>query len=399
MGILLRCHSIPEIDTIDVYLRHGGYQALAKAVRLGPREIVEQVRKSGLRGRGGAGFPTATKWDAVLSQERKPHYLICNIAEGEPGSFKDRELVKNPHMVLESTAIAAFAVGAEKAFLFLRGIFAEEEESLKRALIAARNHKFLGNDGMLKVELVIHCGEDSYIAGEETAMIESLEGKPAIPRVKPPRPHDYGLWECPTVVNNVETLCNTIPILMQGSETFRKLGTKESPGSKLFCLSGQIRKPGVYECPLGIQLSTLLNDFGGGPLPGRRFIAIFPGGPSTPIVPVELDPFMDFENLQKVGSHLGTGGVIVIDDSSDLRQVAVQTLSFFMRESCGVCPPCFIGTQELHKLFQVQRSDVLKIREFCEMMKYRGQCAHSRAAALTSLSFLNQFPQVFGTNV
>jgi NADH-quinone oxidoreductase subunit F len=395
--MLLRCHSIPEIDAIDVYLRHGGYQAITKAARLGPRELIKQVRKSGLRGRGGAGFPTATKWDAVLSQEKKPHYFICNIAEGEPGSFKDRELIKNPHMVLESTAIAAFATGAEKAFLYLRGIFSEEEASLKRASIAARNHKFVGKDGMLPVELVIHRGEDSYIAGEETAMIESLEGKPAIPRVKPPRPHESGLWECPTVVNNVETICNIIPILMQGPEGFRKLGTPDSPGTKLFCLSGQIRKPGVYECPLGIQLSTLLNDVGGGPLPGRKFVAIFPGGPSTPIVPVDLDPAMDFESLQKVGSHLGTGGVIVIDDSSDLRQIAVQTLSFFMRESCGVCPPCFIGTQELHKLFQVQRSDILKIREFCEMMKYRGQCAHSRAAALTSLSFLDQFPQIFNT--
>jgi NADH-quinone oxidoreductase subunit F len=393
--ILLLCHSIPEIDTIDVYLRHGGYQAIAKAARLGPRQIVEQVRKSGLRGRGGAGFPTASKWDAVLSQEKKPHYFICNIAEGEPGSFKDRELTKNPHMVLESTAIAAFATGAEKAFLFLRGIFSEEEASLKRALIAARNHRFVGKDGMLPVELVIHRGEDSYIAGEETAMIEALEGKPAIPRVKPPRPHESGLWECPTVVNNVETICNVIPILMQGPGSFRKLGTPDSPGTKLFCLSGQIRKPGVYECPLGIQLSTLLHDVGGGPLPGRKFVAIFPGGPSTPIVPVELDPAMDFEGLQKVGSHLGTGGVIVIDDSSDLRQIAAQTLAFFMRESCGVCPPCFIGTQELHKLFQMQHSDILKIREFCEMMKYRGQCAHSRAAALTSLSFLNQFPQIF----
>jgi NADH-quinone oxidoreductase subunit F len=364
---------------------------------LGQRELIEQVRKSGLRGRGGAGFPTATKWDAVLSQEKKPHYFICNIAEGEPGSFKDRELIKNPHMVLEATAIAAFATGAEKAFLYLRGIFSQEEASLKRASIAARNHKFVGKDGMLPVEMVIHRGEDSYIAGEETAMIESLEGKPAIPRVKPPRPHESGLWECPTGVNNVETICNVIPILMRGPENFRKLGTPDSPGTKLFCLSGQIRKPGVYECPLGIQLSTLLNDVGGGPLPGRKFVAIFPGGPSTPVVPVELDPAMDFESLQKVGSHLGTGGVIVIDDSSDLRQIAVQTLSFFMRESCGVCPPCFIGTQELHKLFQIQRSDILKIREFCEMMKYRGQCAHSRAAALTSLSFLDKFPQIFNT--
>lgn len=390
--VLLRYLKIPEIERIEIYLRHGGYQALSKAARLGPESVLEMIEQSGLRGRGGAGFPTARKWRAVQSQERKPHYFICNIAEGEPGSFKDRSLTKNPHMVLEATAIAALAVGAEKAFIYLRGLYSEEELLLKHALIQARNRH------LLLVEIIIHRGEDSYVAGEETAMIESLEGKRAIPRVKPPRPHEFGLWEAPTVINNVETICNAIPILLQGPDSFRKWGTPESPGTKLFCLSGQIRKPGLYECPLGIQLSVLLNEVGGGPLPDRRFVAVFPGGPSTPIVPYDLDPPMDFEGLQTAGSQLGTGGVIVIDDSANLAEVAVETLSFFMRESCGACPPCTMGTAELHKLFQSQSSNrILKIREFCEMMKYRGQCAHSRAAALTSLSFLSQFPQVFNS--
>jgi NADH-quinone oxidoreductase subunit F len=388
--VLLRYHSVPEIERIDVYQRFGGYQALQKAIRIGPDAVIQSVEKSGLRGRGGAGFPTARKWRAVQSQDRKPHYFICNIAEGEPGSFKDRELTKNPHMVLEATAIASLAIGAEKAFVYLRGLYSEEERLLKQALIHARNSK------LLPVEIVIHRGEDTYVVGEETAMMESLEGKRAIPRVKPPRPHESGLWECPTVINNVETICNVIPILLDGPESFRKWGTSESPGTKLFCLSGQIAKPGLYECPLGIPLSTLLNKVGGGALPGRNFVAIFPGGPSTPIVPFELNPTMDFEGLEKAGSHLGTGGVIVIDDSADLAQVAIETLSFFMRESCGACPPCTMGTSELHKLFQSDAPDrILKIREFCEMMKYRGQCGHSRAAALTSLSFLSRFPQVF----
>ncbi len=393
--ILLRSHNIPDIEMIEVYQRQGGYQAAAKAARLGPEQMILLVQESGLRGRGGAGFPTGSKWEAVHRQEKKPHYFICNIAEGEPGSFKDRELLKNPHMVLESAAITAFTIGAEKAFLYLRGIFTKEEERLKRALIAARSRKLLGKDGILDIDIVIHRGEDSYIAGEETAMIESLEGKPAIPRVKPPRPHQEGLWECPTLVNNVETICNIIPILMHGTETFRKYGTAESPGTKLFCLSGQIQRPGVYEYPLGTKLSVLLHEAGGGPLPGRQFVAIFPGGPSTPIVRIEADPCMDFEGLHDAGSHLGTGGVIVIDDSADIHKVAEETLSFFMRESCGVCPPCSLGTKELYKIFSMQRPDILKIQEFCEMMKYRGQCAHSRAAALTSLSFLNQFPQIF----
>lgn len=393
--VLLKLHQIPDIASIDVYRKHGGYEALNKAAAMSPDQILEMVQASGLRGRGGAGYATGLKWEAVSKQTGKPHYFICNVAEGEPGSFKDRELLKNPHMVLESTAIAAFATGAEQAFLYLRGIFVQEEERLKRALRDATKAKLLGPGGILNVNLVIHRGEDSYIAGEETAMIESLEGKPAIPRVKPPRPHQEGLWESPTVVNNVETICNLIPILREGPQAFRKFGTRESPGTKLFCLSGQIQRPGVYEYPLGTKLSVLLNEAGEGPLPGRNFVAVFPGGPSTPILPVQVDPQMDFEHLAAAGTHLGTGGIIVIDDSSDLRKIAAETLSFFMRESCGVCPPCSLGTTQLHTLFAAERMDILKIQEFCEMMKYRGQCAHSRAAALTSLSFLNQFPQVF----
>jgi NADH-quinone oxidoreductase subunit F len=388
--LLLRYHNVPEIARLEVYLRLGGYQALNKAKRLGTEGIIGLVERAGLRGRGGAGYPTAKKWRAVQAQERKPHYFICNIAEGEPGSFKDRELTKNPHLVLESTAIAALATGSEKAFIYLRGLYVQEEQILKQALVQARNQR------LLPVEIVIHRGEDTYIAGEETAMIESLEGKRAIPRVKPPRPYESGLWDSPTVVNNVETICNVITILLQGPEAFRKFGTPESPGTKLFCLSGHISKPGVYECPLGVPLSTLLEECGGGPLPGRSFVAIFPGGMSTPIVPYSSNPAMSFEGLEAAGSHLGTGGVIVMDDTADLKKVAIETLSFFARESCGACPPCVMGTKELHQLFQSNAPDrILKIREFCEMMRYRGQCAHSRAAALTSLSFLAQFPQVF----
>ena len=387
--VLLRYHNVPEIETLDVYMRHGGYQALKKAALMTPDAVVDLVEDSGLRGRGGAGFPTATKWRAVLRQERMPHYFVCNAAEGEPGSFKDRELLKNPHMVLESTAIAAVATRSEKAFIYLRGIFQEEEKRLKRALVAARNQNLLPG-----VEILVHRGEDSYIAGEETAMLESLEGKPAIPRVKPPRPHEEGLWESPTVINNVETICNVIPILLHGPESFRKTGTAKSPGTKLFSISGQISLPGVYECALGIQLSDLLQ-VAGGPLPDRKFLAVFPGGPSTPIVPYAINPTMDFEGLQQAGSHLGTGGVIVMDDSADLRKIASQTMQFFMNECCGACPPCSIGTAELHKHFEMNRLDILKIQEFYEMMKHRGQCAHCRAAAQTSVSFLNQFPQIF----
>src|SRR5262245_40787127 len=251
--VLLRLHEVPGVHKLDIYRKNQGYQALLKASGMTGEQIIRLVEESGLRGRGGSGFPTAKKWHAVAPQP-VPHYFVCNIAEGEPGSFKDHALLRNPHQILESTAISAYAVGAEKAFIYLRGSFRREEAILNQAYEEARRAKLLGPDGLIPVDLVIHRGEDSYIAGEETAMLESLEGKPAIPRTKPPRPTEWGLWGAPTVVNNVETICNIINIVLNGPAEFRKFGTLLSPGTKLFCLSGQIRKPGLYELPLGTPL-------------------------------------------------------------------------------------------------------------------------------------------------
>jgi NADH-quinone oxidoreductase subunit F len=401
-NVLLRLHQIPGIERLHVYRQNGGYEALFKAATWDPKKIIEMVEESGLRGRGGSGFPTGTKWRAVAYQENVPHYFVCNIAEGEPGCFKDRALLKNPHQVLESTAIAAYAIGAQKAFIYLRGSFRREEKILTYAHTQALEEKLLGLHGLLPVEVIVHRGEDSYIAGEETALLESLEGKAAIPRTKPPRPHEAGLWDAPTVVNNVETICNIIPIVLFDVAGFRKFGTAQSPGTKLFCLSGQIRRPGLYELPLGIRLSVLLNESGEGPLPDRRFVAVFPGGPSTAILPVEKDPALDFESLREAGTSLGTGGMIVLDNSSDMLKVALEVSDFFARESCGTCPPCKIGTSEIHRLFVEISKEVpekerllLKIKEFCEMMKFRGNCAHDRAAAFTILSLLERYRGVF----
>lgn len=400
--VLLRYHRTPGIESLDVYRRFGGYQAMAKAARMNREELISLVERSGLQGRGGAGYPAGAKLRATAQQPETPHYFICNIAEGEPGSFKDRELLKNPHQVLEATAITAYAAGAGKAFIYLRGAYQAEESLLRQAFVRATSAGLLGPRSPLPVDIVIHRGEDSYIAGEETALIESLEGKPAIPRSKPPRPSERGLFDMPTAVCNVETICNMIEIVLHGAESFRSNGTAESPGTKLFCLSGQISRPGLYELPLGIKLSVLLHDFGGGPLPGRKLVAVFPGGPSTPIVRVESDPDMSFEGLQKAGSRLGTGGVVVVDDSMDLRKLAVEVTSFFARESCGACPPCTMGTAQIHALLQEMSTDpssarqnLLKIREFCEMMKPRGSCAHGRAAAFTVQSLLEGFPNAF----
>lgn len=402
--VLLRFNATPGIETLDVYRRFGGYQALSKAARMRRAELLTLIEASGLRGRGGAGFPAGVKLRAVAQQPGDPRYFICNIAEGEPGSFKDRALLRNPHQVLEATAIAAHAAGAAKAFVYLRGAYREEESLLRQSMVHAIAAGLLGPRSSAPIEIVIHRGEDSYIAGEETALIESLEGKPAIPRSKPPRPYERGLFDQPTAVNNVETICNMIPIVLHGAESFRRYGTPESPGTKLFCLSGQIAKPGLYEAPLGIRLSTLLHELGGGPLPGRKLVAVFPGGPSTPAVAVERDPELSFEGLERVGSRLGTGGVVVVDDSTGIRELAAEVSGFFARESCGACPPCTIGTREVHTLLQqiaadprVAQQNILKIREFCEMMKPRGSCAHGKSAALTVQSLIEGFPESFSS--
>lgn len=402
--VLLRNHDTPGIETLEVYRRCGGYQALIKAANSDRNELLRLIEASGLRGRGGAGFPTGAKLRAVSEQPQKPRYFICNIAEGEPGSFKDRALLKNPHQALEATALAAHIAGAEQAFLYLRGAYAEEEKQLRRAHEEATEAGLLGPRSTLPVSIVIHRGEDSYIAGEETALIESLEGKPAIPRSKPPRPFERGLYDLPTAVCNIETICNIIPIILFGSQEFRKHGTAESPGTKLFCLSGQIARPGLYELPLGIRLSTLLYDIGGGPLPGRKLAAVFPGGPSTPIVPIDRDPELSFEGLEAAGSRLGTGGIVVVDDSTDIARLAVEVSAFFAQEACGACPPCVIGTREVHQLLKQiadhpasAKQNILKIQEFCEMMKPRGSCAHGKSAAFTVQSLLEGFPDAFSS--
>jgi NADH-quinone oxidoreductase subunit F len=386
-------HNVPHIEDLEVYRAHGGYSALLKASTMKDEEIISLVEQSGLQGRGGAGFPTGVKMRAVASQSRFPKYFVCNIAEGEPGSFKDHALLKNPHQVLEASAITAHAIGASQAYIYLRGTFFQEEKALSQALTQAEAAGLIGPNGSLKIQIIIHRGENSYIAGEETAMLESLEGKPAIPRTKPPRPFEHGLWDAPTLVSNVETICNTIGIVLYGSDTFRKSETK------LFCLSGQISKPGLYELPLGTKLSELLFEYGGGPLPGRNLIAVLPGGPSTPLLPVEPDIPLDFESVKKAGSHLGTGGMIVIDDSTTMLKLAENITGFFARETCRTCPPCTIGTEETHKIFQelsasnkITSEKIAKIRELCEMMKFRGNCAHNKSAAFSILKLLEQPP-------
>jgi NADH-quinone oxidoreductase subunit F len=347
--ILLKNVGTPGSQESDTYLSSGGYRALEKAIRtLPPDKIVEIVTKSELRGRGGAGFPTGLKWSFVSKDVPGPRYLCCNADEGEPGTFKDRVIMENdPHLLLEGIAISCYALSIQTAYIYVRGEFTLGAQRLTSAISAAEARGFLGesilgSDFNLRVR--VHRGGGSYICGEETALLESLEGKRGEPRLKPPFPASVGLYGRPTVINNVETLANLPSIVMNGPEWFASIGTKRNTGTKLFAVSGHVNKPGVYELPLGVRLRELLFEHAAGIRDGRKLKAVMPGGPSTPVVTSEhLDVALDFDSLAAIGTMLGSGAVIVMDDTTCMVQVALRLTRFYRHESCGQCTPCREG--------------------------------------------------------
>ena len=336
--VLLMNVDVPDGHLLATYLAGGGYQALAKALHQHtPDEIIDLVKQSNLRGRGGAGFPTGMKWSFVPKSADKPKYLCCNADEGEPGTFKDRIIMeRDPHQLLEGLAISAYAIGAETAYVYIRGEYALAIRRLEQAIAEAHARgylgpRILGSDFNFVVH--IHCGAGAYICGEETAMLDLLEGKRAQPRLKPPFPAVEGLYASPTVINNVETLACVPHIIARGPDWFRGIGPDKSPGPKLYCMSGQVRKPGLYELPMGIPLRELVQECAGGPLPGRKIKAVIPGGVSAPLIPASgLDVAMDFDSLAAAGSMLGSAGVIVIDDSACMVKVATRIIEFFHHE-------------------------------------------------------------------
>jgi NADH-quinone oxidoreductase subunit F len=347
--IVLRNRDIPNIDDIEVYIAHGGYEALKKALfELTPEEVGKIVSDSGLRGRGGAGFPAGRKW-AFLPRGVFPRYLVVNAAEGEPGTFKDREILEhNPHQLVEGIIITAYAIQAEVAYVYMRGEYLKAMAKLEMALQAARERGFLGPNILgtdVTVNIYVHREGGAYICGEETALLNSLEGYLGQPRVKPPFPAVEGLYGKPTIINNVETLTNVAPIVLNGADWYRQFGTEESPGTKIYSLSGHVRRPGNYELPMDITLRELIYEYGGG-VPGDREIkAVIPGGVSAPALTREhLDVTMDFNSLQAVGSMLGSGAVIVFDETVDMAWAAHRMMRFFSQESCGKCTPCREGT-------------------------------------------------------
>lgn len=355
--ILLRNTGIPRSETIDVYLGQGGYEALPKALEHTPAELIAMMKKSGLRGRGGAGFPTGLKWGFMPQDSTLPKYVCVNTDEGEPGTFKDRELVeKDPHQIIEGTVIASYAVGANRAYVYIRGEFFLGMKRWIKAIDDAYARGFLGKNILgsgFDLDLSVHRGAGAYICGEETAMLESLEGKRGEPRLKPPYPAQVGLFDCPTLVHNVETLANVPHIVLNGPEWYASIGTEKSTGPKIFCISGHVKRRGTYELPLGTPLREIIYEHAGGVIGDREIKAVIPGGASTPVLTKEhLDVGMDFESLEAVGSMLGTGAIIVLHDGTCMVDVARRLMRFFAHESCGHCTPCRVGTVRMLEILE-----------------------------------------------
>jgi NADH-quinone oxidoreductase subunit F len=351
--VLTRNINRPDSEKIATYLAHGGYAAVRRALtQHTPAELIDIVKRSGLRGRGGAGFPAGTKWGFMPQDPAIPKIVAVNTDEGEPGTFKDRYLVeRDPHQIIEGVIIASYAVGARQAFVYIRGEFLLGVKRWIKAIADAYEHGFLGKNILgagFDLDLSVHRGAGAYICGEETAMLESLEGKPGNPRQKPPYPAQVGLFGKPTLVHNIETLACIPHIVLRGPEWFASLGTSESKGPKLFCVSGHVNRPGNYELPLGTSLREIIYEHAGGIRMGRQLKAVIPGGASTPLLTADqVDVPMAFETLAQAGSQLGTGAIIVMDETTCMVQVARRLTKFFAHESCGRCVPCRIGSRRL----------------------------------------------------
>jgi NADH-quinone oxidoreductase subunit F len=347
--ILLKNIENPNSADIGEYEKVGGYRSLRKALEMQPKDIIEEVKRSGLRGRGGAGFPTGMKWAFASADPKTLKYLLCNADEGEPGTFKDRPILeKNPHLLIEGMVISGYAIGSEYGYIYLRGEYPSARNILNKAIDQAAQKGYLGDDVLgkgLKFHLSVHQGAGAYICGEETALIESLEGDRGQPRIKPPFPVNVGAWGMPTVINNVETLSNIPYIIQIGGEVYSRIGSRECPGPKLYSVSGHVERPGVYELPMGTSLRDIIYTHAGGIRDGKKLKAVIPGGISTPVLPADkIDCPMDFISIQKFGSMLGSGAIIVMDESVCMVNVLFRTMKFFEHESCGKCIPCREGT-------------------------------------------------------
>ena len=398
---------IPNSCSIDVYLQHEGYQALEKALKqMTPETIIEEVKKSNLRGRGGAGFSTGMKWSFVPKDSPKPKYVICNADESEPGTCKDRPLMEmDPHQLIEGIVIAGRAIGAHHGFIYIRGEYRYVLDIVDGAIEEAYARGYLGKNILgsgFDFDLLIHTGAGAYECGEESALMESLEGKRGYPRIKPPFPAVVGLYGCPTIINNVETLSSVPAILREGGEAYASRGTPKNGGTRLVCVSGHVNKPGIYEVPLSFNMKRFIEEVAGGIPGGKKLKAVIPGGSSCPALkPDEIDIPMDYDSLAKAGSMLGSGGMVVADETTCMVDLARRIMQFYAHESCGWCIPCREGTSWLRKMLERfhagagRPEDIDMVGELAKNMLGKTFCPLGDAAAMPTISIITKWRHEF----
>jgi len=404
--VLTKRFLLPNSASIDTYLANEGYQAWRKAVGMTQDEIINEVKASNLRGRGGAGFPTGLKWSFVPRTSPKPKYIVVNADEGEPGTCKDRVLMEfDPHLLIEGMMIAGLAVGAQVGYVYIRGEYRFMIDIMDRAIDEARDRGWLGDNIQgtgVNFNVYTHTGAGSYECGEESALLESLEGKRGIPRIRPPFPAVAGAYQCPTVLNNVETFCAVPSIILMGGANWAALGTPKNGGTRLFCLSGHINKPGVYELPMGFNLLRMINEVGGGMRNGKKLKAVIPGGSSCPVLKAEeCDVAMDYDSVAAIKSMLGSGGVIIMDEDTCMVKAAMRLMKFYAHESCGWCIPCREGTTWLRKVLtrfhdgMGRREEIDMIGDLSKSILGRTFCPLGDAAAMPTIAFVEKFRDEF----
>jgi len=396
---------------IEEYIARDGYFALNKALtKMTPEDVIKEIKDSGLRGRGGAGFPTAIKWDIARKQKSDVKYMICNADEGDPGAFMDRSVLEgDPHSIVEAMTIAGYAIGAQKGFVYVRAEYPLAIERLGKAIETAHEYGFLGENIMgsnFSFDIEIRIGAGAFVCGEETALMQSVEGKRGQPRVKPPFPAEKGLWGKPSVINNVETLAMVAPIILRGASWFRQYGTEKSPGTKVFALAGKIKNTGLVEVPMGITLRELLYEIGGGHPQGKQIKAVQTGGPSGGVIPAEyFDTPVDYESLGKLGAIMGSGGMIVLDEDDCMVDVAKFFLGFTVDESCGKCTPCREGTKVMHDLLEKITSgegtmeDIDKLEQLAQIVRDSSLCGLGQTAPNPVLSTLKYYRHEYEAHV
>jgi len=408
--ILLKDIEKPNLSSIAGYFETGGYKQVEKILNgHEPDQIIDIVKASGLRGRGGAGFPAGLKW-SFIPKDVFPKYLVINADEGEPGTFKDRLLLyANPHLLIEGMIYSAYAIKSELAFVYLRGEFYNEAVAIAKAIEEAYEAGYLGQNIKgtgFNFDIIVQRGAGAYICGEESALLESIEGRRGHPKLKPPFPAVKGLYEQPTVINNVETICSIPFIVTEGAEAYKAYGTEKSAGTKIFCISGHVEKPGNYELPLGYSLKDLVYNIAGGIKGGRKLKAVIPGGSSTPMLPADqIDVALDYESLAAAGTMLGSGAVIVIDETTCIVKTVKRLVAFYKHESCGKCTPCREGTNWMMKIYDRLESgngkegDIELLEDICDNMSFKGFCPLADAAVGPVASSIKHFRHEYEAHI